>query len=121
MLLGIPAESEIISKMYIRLEINRLVENCLFFSSSKIIPNRLRRPRCVMGPTGLLPLYSVKQSLGQELLYTINHHNYSEVLVSPSILMICVFFLKFFSTRFLQLQSGASEVNLSLDVSFLSR
>ncbi|XP_065212498.1 intermembrane lipid transfer protein Vps13D isoform X2 [Planococcus citri] len=55
-------------------------------SSSKIIPNRLHKPRCVMGPTGLLPLYSAKQSLGQELLYMINHHNYSEVFIAYDVL-----------------------------------
>lgn len=48
-------------------------------SSIRQAPPRSRLPRCVLGPGGLLPLYSLKQSQGQEFLYTINERNYSEL------------------------------------------
>lgn len=51
----------------------------LVFSSSKMIPSRMRKPRCVIGPTGLLPTYSAEQSHGQELLYSLNHYDFNEV------------------------------------------
>lgn len=47
--------------------------------SSRLSPIRFRAPRCVVGPGGLLPPYSAKQSEGQEYLYSINEQNYTEV------------------------------------------
>lgn len=47
--------------------------------SSRLSPTRYRAPRCVVGPGGLLPPYSAKQSEGQEYLYSINDRNYSEM------------------------------------------
>ncbi|KAL0274818.1 UNVERIFIED_CONTAM: hypothetical protein PYX00_002852 [Menopon gallinae] len=55
-------------------------------SSIRQAPPRCRLPRCVLGPGGLLPLYSVKQSQGQEFLYIINERNYSELLLTYEIL-----------------------------------
>lgn len=48
-------------------------------SSLKSAPPRFRLPRCVVGPGGLLPHFSAKQSQGQEFLYKINERNYSEL------------------------------------------
>lgn len=48
-------------------------------SSFRQAPPRCRLPRCVVGPGGLLPHYSAKQSQGQEFLYNINQRNYSEL------------------------------------------
>lgn len=48
-------------------------------STLRSAPPRVRLSRCVVGPGGLLPHYSAKQSQGQEFLYTINERNYSEV------------------------------------------
>ena len=45
-------------------------------SSSKEIPKRIRPPRLVIGPGGILPRYSEKQGRGQELLFQLNHHLY---------------------------------------------
>ncbi|KAH8379915.1 hypothetical protein KR009_008014 [Drosophila setifemur] len=46
-------------------------------------PDRKRLPRCVTGaPGGLLPLYSNRQSKGQQYLYLINHKNFSEKIIS---------------------------------------
>ncbi|KAH8368682.1 hypothetical protein KR084_004755 [Drosophila pseudotakahashii] len=46
-------------------------------------PARKRLPRCVTGaPGGLLPLYSTRQSKGQQYLYLINHKNFSEKIIS---------------------------------------
>lgn len=47
--------------------------------SNRLSPTRYRTPRCVVGPGGLLPPYSAKQSEGQEFLYSINERNYSEM------------------------------------------
>ncbi|KAH8288059.1 hypothetical protein KR018_011097 [Drosophila ironensis] len=46
-------------------------------------PERKRQPRCVTGaPGGLLPVYSNRQSKGQQYLYLINHKNFSEKIIS---------------------------------------
>ncbi|GLH07616.1 Vacuolar protein sorting-associated protein 13D [Gryllus bimaculatus] len=50
-------------------------------SSHRLVRRRFRTPRCVTGPSGLLPVYDKQQSEGQELLYSLNERNYSEVLV----------------------------------------
>ncbi|KAK6626649.1 hypothetical protein RUM44_009125 [Polyplax serrata] len=55
-------------------------------STLRSAPPRVRLSRCVVGPGGLLPHYSAKQSQGQEFLYTINERNYSEVLLYYEIL-----------------------------------
>lgn len=55
--------------------------------SSRLTPTRFRAPRCVVGPGGLLPPYSAKQSEGQEYLYSINEQNYSEVLMAYEVLL----------------------------------
>lgn len=55
--------------------------------SSRSSPTRFRAPRCVVGPAGLLPTYSAKQSEGQEYLYTINDRNYSEILMAYEVLL----------------------------------
>nr|XP_018896804.1 PREDICTED: vacuolar protein sorting-associated protein 13D isoform X1 [Bemisia tabaci] len=55
-------------------------------SSSKAIPKRVRPPRCAVGPAGLLPVYSKHQSQGQQYLYTINEHDYSELFMAYEIL-----------------------------------
>ncbi|XP_017089564.2 intermembrane lipid transfer protein Vps13D [Drosophila bipectinata] len=45
-------------------------------------PERKRLPRCVTGaPGGLLPLYSNRQSKGQQYLYVINHKNFGEKII----------------------------------------
>ena len=45
-------------------------------SSSKEIPKRVRPPRLVIGPGGILPRYSEKQGRGQELLFQLNRDLY---------------------------------------------
>lgn len=37
------------------------------------MPERIRLPRCVHGPGGLLPRYNFKQSQGLQYLYVVNH------------------------------------------------
>ncbi|XP_017773930.1 PREDICTED: vacuolar protein sorting-associated protein 13D isoform X2 [Nicrophorus vespilloides] len=51
-------------------------------TSSKMMPKRSRPPRCVFGPGGLLPRYSLKQSVGQQYLFNINDRNFDEQLVA---------------------------------------
>ncbi|KAK5644974.1 hypothetical protein RI129_006274 [Pyrocoelia pectoralis] len=51
-------------------------------SSNRMVPDRIRPPRCVVGAGGLLPCYSYKQSHGQQHLYTVNKRNYAEQLVA---------------------------------------
>ncbi|XP_044753631.1 vacuolar protein sorting-associated protein 13D [Coccinella septempunctata] len=55
-------------------------------SSSKIIFERHRLPRCVHGYGGLLPRYSLKQSQGQQYLYMVNDKNYNEQLIAFEVL-----------------------------------
>lgn len=55
-------------------------------SSSRASPQRYRPPRCVIGPAGLLPLYSKAQAIGQQHLYVLNNRDFSEVLVAYEIL-----------------------------------
>ncbi|CAG9818576.1 unnamed protein product [Phaedon cochleariae] len=55
-------------------------------SRSKLMPGRIRFPRCVNGPGGLLPKYDARQSQGQQYLYTVNEKNYEEQLVSFQVL-----------------------------------
>ncbi|KAK4875461.1 hypothetical protein RN001_011883 [Aquatica leii] len=55
-------------------------------SSNRIVPERMRPPRCVVGAGGLLPCYSAKQSQGQQYLYVVNKRNYSEQLVAYELL-----------------------------------
>ncbi|XP_045474860.1 vacuolar protein sorting-associated protein 13D isoform X2 [Harmonia axyridis] len=55
-------------------------------SSSKIIFERHRLPRCVHGYGGLLPRYNLKQSQGQQYLYTVNDKNYNEQLIAFEVL-----------------------------------
>jgi len=51
--------------------------------SHRNAPDRKRLPRCVTGaPGGLLPLYSNRQSKGQQYLYLINQKNFSEKIIS---------------------------------------
>lgn len=45
-------------------------------SSSREIPRRIRPPRLVIGPGGIVPRYSEKQGRGQELLFQLNRHEY---------------------------------------------
>ena len=45
-------------------------------SSSKEVPRRLRPPRLVAGPRGLLPRYCERHARGQELLYILNERCY---------------------------------------------
>ncbi|EDW76798.1 uncharacterized protein Dwil_GK18894 [Drosophila willistoni] len=46
-------------------------------------PGRKRLPRCVTGaPGGLLPLYSSRQSKGQQYLYHINRKHFTEKIIS---------------------------------------
>uniref|UniRef100_A0A1B6C7B3 Intermembrane lipid transfer protein VPS13-like C-terminal domain-containing protein n=4 Tax=Clastoptera arizonana TaxID=38151 RepID=A0A1B6C7B3_9HEMI len=51
-------------------------------SSSHQSPKRTRPPRCVTSPLGLLPVYSRKDSQGQEFLYSLNNRTYSEVFMA---------------------------------------
>lgn len=52
------------------------------FSAHRQIPKRDRQPRVSSGPAGLLPPYNPQQTEGQELLYSINNRNYSELFVA---------------------------------------
>uniref|UniRef100_A0AAR5PHD2 UBA domain-containing protein n=1 Tax=Dendroctonus ponderosae TaxID=77166 RepID=A0AAR5PHD2_DENPD len=54
-------------------------------SRSKLTPERRRLPRCVYGPGSLLPKYDLKQSQGQQFLYTVNGNNYEERLLAYQI------------------------------------
>ncbi|XP_029047151.1 vacuolar protein sorting-associated protein 13D isoform X1 [Osmia bicornis bicornis] len=51
-------------------------------SAHRTIPKRDRYPRVASGPAGLLPPYNRQQAEGQEFLYIINDHNYSELFVA---------------------------------------
>ncbi|XP_046414322.1 vacuolar protein sorting-associated protein 13D isoform X1 [Neodiprion fabricii] len=51
-------------------------------SAHRAIPKRDRPPRVASGPAGLLPPYNSHQAEGQEFLYSINNHNYSEIFVA---------------------------------------
>lgn len=51
-------------------------------SAHRAIPKRDRLPRVASGPAGLLPPYNNHQAEGQEFLYIINNHNYSEIFVA---------------------------------------
>ncbi|XP_066151224.1 intermembrane lipid transfer protein Vps13D isoform X2 [Euwallacea fornicatus] len=55
-------------------------------SKSKLMPERKRLPRCVQGPSSLLPLYDLKQSQGQQYLYVVNNRNYEEKLLGYQVL-----------------------------------
>ncbi|KAJ8964860.1 hypothetical protein NQ314_004578 [Rhamnusium bicolor] len=55
-------------------------------SRSKTMPERIRLPRCVHGPGGLLPRYNLKQSQGQQYLYMVNDKNYEEQLIAYQVL-----------------------------------
>jgi vacuolar protein sorting-associated protein 13D len=57
-------------------------------SSSKEIPKRIRPPRLVIGPGGILPRYSEKQGRGQELLFQLNRDLYQVELSANINLMI---------------------------------
>ena len=43
-------------------------------SSLKENPRRIRPPRLVVGPGGILPPYSERQGRGQEILFELNRH-----------------------------------------------
>lgn len=45
----------------------------MLYSSNRMIPDRMRPPRCIVGAGGLLPCYSYKQSQGQQYLYIVNN------------------------------------------------
>ena len=45
----------------------------------KEIPRRIRPPRLVVGPGGILPRYSERQGRGQELLFQMNQHIYQVI------------------------------------------
>ncbi|XP_043601959.1 vacuolar protein sorting-associated protein 13D isoform X2 [Bombus pyrosoma] len=51
-------------------------------SAHRTIPKRDRPPRVASGSAGLLPPYNRQQAEGQEFLYIINEHNYSELFVA---------------------------------------
>lgn len=51
-------------------------------SAHRTMPKRDRPPRVASGPAGLLPPYNRQQAEGQEFLYIINEHNYSELFVA---------------------------------------
>ncbi|XP_053983789.1 intermembrane lipid transfer protein Vps13D isoform X2 [Hylaeus volcanicus] len=51
-------------------------------SAHRTIPKRDRPPRVASGPAGLLPPYNRQQAEGQEFLYTVNNHDYSELFVA---------------------------------------
>ncbi|XP_076236647.1 vacuolar protein sorting 13D [Calliopsis andreniformis] len=51
-------------------------------SAHRTIPKRDRAPRVASGAAGLLPPYNHQQAEGQEFLYIINDHNYSEIFVA---------------------------------------
>ncbi|XP_034133792.1 vacuolar protein sorting-associated protein 13D isoform X2 [Drosophila guanche] len=51
--------------------------------TARICTERKRLPRCVTGATGgLLPMYSSRQSKGQQYLYLINRRNFDEKIIS---------------------------------------
>ncbi|XP_043510420.1 vacuolar protein sorting-associated protein 13D isoform X2 [Frieseomelitta varia] len=51
-------------------------------SAHRTMPKRDRPTRVASGPAGLLPPYNRQQAEGQEFLYIINEHNYSELFVA---------------------------------------
>lgn len=51
-------------------------------SKNRELPARMRPPRLVIGPGGMMPIYSRKDALGQELLYKINSRDFTEVYVA---------------------------------------
>ncbi|XP_076758070.1 vacuolar protein sorting 13D isoform X2 [Xylocopa sonorina] len=51
-------------------------------SAHRAIPKRDRSPRVASGSAGLLPPYNRQQAEGQEFLYLINDHNYTELFVA---------------------------------------
>ncbi|XP_026669305.1 vacuolar protein sorting-associated protein 13D isoform X1 [Ceratina calcarata] len=51
-------------------------------SAHRAIPKRDRAPRVASGSAGLLPPYNRQQAEGQEFLYIINDHNFSELFVA---------------------------------------
>lgn len=51
-------------------------------SANRIIPERCRPPRCVIGAGGLLPRYNKKHSKGQLYLFVVNERTYAEQLVA---------------------------------------
>jgi vacuolar protein sorting-associated protein 13D len=53
--------------------------NIFEISSSHVTFSRCRLPRCIVGPGGLLPTYSLKQSEGQQFLHQINRNLYAEM------------------------------------------
>ncbi|KAG5879440.1 hypothetical protein JTB14_025696 [Gonioctena quinquepunctata] len=55
-------------------------------SRSKLVPERVRLPRCPNGPGGLLPKYDYRQSQGQQHLYALNEKNFEEQLVAFQVL-----------------------------------
>lgn len=54
----------------------------IVYSAHRTIPKRDRPPRVVSGSAGLLPPYNRQQAEGQEFLYSINDHDYSELFVA---------------------------------------
>uniref|UniRef100_A0A8D8VB54 Vacuolar protein sorting-associated protein 13D n=1 Tax=Cacopsylla melanoneura TaxID=428564 RepID=A0A8D8VB54_9HEMI len=56
-------------------------------SSNRLVPHRVRPPRCVVGPTGLMPVYSKRQAVGQEFLYMMNENNYADLFMAYEVLM----------------------------------
>lgn len=54
----------------------------VLFSAHRTIPKRDRSPRVASGSAGLLPPYNRQQAEGQEFLYIINEHKYSELFVA---------------------------------------
>ncbi|XP_059469653.1 intermembrane lipid transfer protein VPS13D isoform X2 [Neocloeon triangulifer] len=55
-------------------------------SSSHYQPSRFRLPRCIVGPGGLLPVYSHKQSEGQQFLHQINNNLFLEIFMAYELL-----------------------------------
>ncbi|CAB3365707.1 Hypothetical predicted protein [Cloeon dipterum] len=55
-------------------------------SSNHYQPSRCRLPRCIVGPGGLLPIYSYKQSEGQQFLHQINNNLFSEIFMAYELL-----------------------------------
>ncbi|UYV65050.1 VPS13D [Cordylochernes scorpioides] len=49
---------------------------------SHYIPQRKRRPRMCVGEGGFLPPFCQDQAHGQDLLYILNQHNFSELFIS---------------------------------------
>lgn len=60
----------------------KLFTSSFLYSAHRAIPKRDRPPRVVSGSTGLLPPYNHQQAEGQEFLYSINDHDYSELFVA---------------------------------------